>query len=247
MNWNAWSRGAAVACQPAVSSEVLGALKRYDAPTVANAIESLNVRPRNTGFLCPGIRCLFPELGTMVGFAVTARIRAADAPVEGEHTASNFDWWDWVLKVPPPRVIVMEDMDEPAGLGAYWGEVNANIHKALDCVGVVTNGGVRDLSEVRALGFHFFAQHVDVSHAYVRMLDFGGAVDVGGETIETGELIHADQHGVQLIPAEIAAQVPAAADRIFVREHRIIDYCKSAQFSPEGLKQLMRDLQKQTL
>ncbi len=247
MSWTLSSGGTATACQPAVSSEVLEALKRYDAPTVANAIETLNVRPRNTGFMCPGIRCIFPELGTMVGFAVTARIRAADPPVEGERLASNFDWWDYILKVPPPRVIVMEDMDEPAGMGAYWGEVNSNIHKALGCVGVVTNGGVRDLSEVRALGFHFFAQHVDVSHAYVRMLDFGGAVDLGSESVDTGDLIHADQHGVQLVPASIAAQVPAAADRIFAREHRIIDYCKSPHFSPEGLKQVMRDLQKETL
>lgn len=179
MNRN-WAGGATAAvCRPAVSAEVLEALKRFDAPTVANAIETLDVRPHSTGFMRPEIRCIFPGLGPMVGFAVTARIRAADAPQHGERVASNSEWWDFLGKVPAPRVIVIEDLDEPPGVGAFWGEVQSNIHKALGSVGVVTNGGVRDLDQVRPLGFHFFAQHVVVSHAYVRMLDFGGTVQVG--------------------------------------------------------------------
>jgi len=244
MNWN-WSGGAgAAARQPAVSAEVLEALKRYDAPTVANAIETLDVRPRSTGFMRPEIRCVFPGLGPMVGFAVTARIRAADPPQPGEHSASNADWWDFLQTIPAPRVIVIEDLDEPPGVGAFWGEVQANIHRALGCVGVVTNGGVRDLDQVRPLGFHFFAQHVVVSHAYVRLLDFGGTVEIGGVAVDPGDLIHADRHGAQLVPTSIAAQVPAVADRVCERERRIIDFCKSPQFSPEGLKELMAEFLK---
>lgn len=239
--------GVAAARQPIVSAETLAALKHYDVPTVANAIETFDVRPRSAGYMRPEIRCIFPDMEPMAGFAVTARVRAADAPLQGERSAANFDWWDFLLGVPAPRVVVIEDLDEPPGVGAFWGEVQSNIHRALGCTGVVTNGGVRDLPEVRALGFHFFAQHVTVSHAYVRMLDFGGGVQVGGLTVETGDLIHADRHGVQLVPPSIAAEIPAAAARLREREHRIIDYCQSPQFTPQGLKQLVRDLQKEPL
>ncbi len=220
----------------------LSALKRYDAPTVANAIETFDVRPRNSGFMRPEIRCVFPELGVMVGYAVTARIKATQPPAPGERTAANFDWWDFLLKTPPPRVVVIQDLDDPPAVGSYWGEVQGNIHKALGCAGTVTNGGVRDLNEVGPLGFHFFAQHVIVSHAYVHMLDFGGPVQIGGLTINTGDLIHGDRHGIQVVPMTIARDIPAAAERVIARERRIIDLCKSPEFTPDGLKQLMRAL-----
>lgn len=225
----------------------LSALKRYDAPTVANAIETFNARPRSAGFMGPEVRCIFPELGVMVGYAVTAKIRAAQQPGPTEKTVSNFDWWDFILKTPRPRVVVIEDLDDPPAVGSYWGEVNGNIHKALGCAGTVTNGGVRDLNEVGPLGFHFFARHVIVSHAYVRMVEFGASVQVGGLTIRTGDLIHADRHGAQVLPLEIARDIPAAAERVIARERRIIDYCKSPEFTPDGLKKLMQDLRKQTL
>jgi 4-hydroxy-4-methyl-2-oxoglutarate aldolase len=220
----------------------LMALKRYDAPTVANAIETLNVRPRNAGFMRPEIRCVFPEMGVMVGYAVTARIQAAQAPAPEERPAANFDWWDFILQTPPPRVVVIQDMDDPPAVGSFWGEVQGNIHKALGCVGTVTDGGVRDLKEVAELGFHFFAQHIVVSHAYVRTIDFGSPVQVGGLTVRTGDLVHADRHGVQLLPIEVAREIPAAAERVIARERRIIDFCKSPEFTPEGLKSLMKSL-----
>ena len=235
--------------QPAgpLSGDELSALKRYDAPTVANAIETFNVRSRSQGFMRPEIRCIFPEMGVMVGYAVTAKIVATSAPAAGEKIASNFDWWDFIQTVPRPRVIVIQDLDNPPCVGSFWGEVQSNIHKALGCAGTVTDGGVRDLNEVGPLGFHFFARDVIVSHAYVRMVEFGTPVEVGGMTVHSGHLIHADRHGVQVVPIDIARDIPAAAERIFTREHRIIDYCKSSEFTAEGLKQVMRDLEKKTL
>ena len=222
-----------------LTPEDLAALARYDAPTVANAIETFDIRPRNAGFMRPEIRCLFPKLGVMVGYAVTARIRAAQPPAEGEKIASNFDWWNLVLQTPRPRVVVIQDLDDPPAVGSFWGEVQANIHKALGAIGTVTDGGVRDLNEVGPLGFHFFARHVVVSHAYVHMVDFGDPVEVGGLTVRTGDVIHADRHGAQVVPLEVARQVPAAAEGVFARERRIIGYCKSPEFTPEGLKEIM--------
>ena len=99
-----------------------------------------------------------------------------------------------------PRVVVMHDVDEPRGQGAYWGEVQANIHRALGCLGVVTDGTVRDLPEAEAVGFQFFSAHVSVSHAYVHMVDFGIPVKVGGLVDPPGDLLHGDQHGVVVVP-----------------------------------------------
>src|SRR5262249_1548289 len=166
----------------------IDALKKITSPSVANAIETFKVRPREHGNLSSDIKALFPEMGPMVGHACTALIRAESGPIDG-HRASTYAWWDYVLSIPAPRVIVVHDLDDPRGQGAQWGEVQANIHRALGCVGVVTDGSVRDLDEVRALGFQFCAAHVSVSHANVHMVDFGIPIKVGGVWIKPGELI----------------------------------------------------------
>ena len=216
---------------------MLDALKNITSPSVANAIETFNVRPRNQGQMSSEIRALFPELGPLVGYAVPCVIRAEPQPLQG-HRSSTYGWWDYVLSIGAPRVIVVHDLDEPRGQGAQWGEVQANIHKALGCVGAVTDGSVRDLDEVRALGFQFAAAHVSVSHAYVHMVDFGLPVKVGGLWVKPGDLIHADQHGVVTIPADIADRVPEAVTKIEADERTIISLCQSADFSADKLKAL---------
>ncbi|MBI4279000.1 MAG: RraA family protein, partial [Armatimonadetes bacterium] len=120
----------------------------------------------------------------------------------------------------------------------YWGEVQASVHKALGCAGTITNGGVRDLDEVRATGYHFFAGCVCVSHAYVHLVDFGQPVKVGGVVVRPGDLLHADQHGVLVVPQEIAADLPAAVAEVEREERQIIDYCRGKGFTLEGLKEV---------
>jgi regulator of RNase E activity RraA len=216
---------------------VIEALKKITSPSVANAIETFKVRPRNQGQISSEIRALFPEMGPLVGYAVTAVIRAEPEPLEG-HRASTYGWWDYVLSIPAPRVIVVHDLDEPRGQGAQWGEVQANIHKALGCAGVVTDGSVRDLDEVRALGFQFAAAHISVSHAYVHMVDFGLPVKLGGLWVKPGDLVHADQHGVVTIPPDVAERIPEAVAKVEADERKIIDVCKSKDFSAQKLKDL---------
>ncbi len=224
-----------------LSRAQLEALKQLSSPTVANAIETFKVRPREEGNGSTQIRAFFPELGSMVGYAVTALIRAERGPVEG-HRASTFAWWDYVQSIPAPRVVVIHDLDDPRGQGAQWGEVQASIHRALGCVGVVTDGSVRDLDEVRALGFQFCAAHVSVSHANVHMVDFNLPVKVGGLWINAGDLIHGDQHGFLTIPQSIADKVPEAAARVEADERRIITLCRSPEFSAERLKSLYGEI-----
>jgi regulator of RNase E activity RraA len=224
-----------------LSRAELEVLRQINTPTISNAIETFDLRPRNQGYMSPEVRCLFPDLGVMVGYAVTARMMAEQPAVEGQE-ASRFDYWDYILTIPAPRIAVIQDLDQPPAIGSFWGEVNANIHRALGCVGTITNGGVRDLDEVHALGFHLFAAETIVSHAYVHLVDFGGPVKVGGLVVNPGDLIHADKHGVIVIPHEIAREVAAAAARVDAAERKIIDYCQSSDFSVERLKALWREM-----
>ncbi|MFQ5896841.1 MAG: RraA family protein [Candidatus Methylomirabilia bacterium] len=219
----------------------LNALRKVTSPSVANAIETFQLRPRSEGFMSSEIRALFPEVGPLVGHAVTALIRAESAPQEG-HRASTFAWWEYILSIPAPRVVVVHDLDDPRGQGAQWGEVQASIHKALGCVGVITDGSVRDLDEVRTLGFQFAAAHVSVSHAWVHMVDFGLPVKVGGLWVRPGDLLHFDQHGVVSIPPEITAKIPDAVAKVEAGERRIIQACQAEDFSVEKLKGLYREI-----
>jgi 4-hydroxy-4-methyl-2-oxoglutarate aldolase len=213
--------------------EVLERLVRHSTPTVCNAIEEFKVRPRNQGFMAPKIRCMFPELGPMVGHAVTVTSLAGQ-PGRGP---SRQEYWDYVLSVPAPRVVVVQDLD-PEPIGAMWGEVQANIHRALGCLGTVTDGGVRDLDEVAALGFHFFAATVLPSHAFVHVVDFGCPVTVAGLEVRSGDIIHADKHGVTSVPESVAPDIDEAVAAVADREARIIAVCQAQPFDLARLKAL---------
>jgi 4-hydroxy-4-methyl-2-oxoglutarate aldolase len=220
-----------------LTPEDLAALRRLNTPTISNAIETFDVRPRNFGFSGPEIRCMFPDFEPIVGYAATATIMA-DQPGMGARNASRPAYWEYIAGLPMPRISVIQDLDQPPAIGSFWGEVNGNIHRALGCVGTITNGGVRDLDEVRAIGFQMLAAAAIVSHAYVHLVDFGTPVRVGGLLVNSGDLIHADKHGAIVIPHEIAREIPQAAEEVERRERRIINFCKSREFTVEGLKEV---------
>lgn len=215
-----------------LTKEELEALRRWPTCAISNAIELFNFLPRSEGFMLPEIKCQFPELGPMIGYAVTAVITARAA--EGRRVQPP-DYWAEIQKIPEPRIAVIHDIDNPV-IGSFWGEVNANIHKALGCVGTATDGSVRDLDEVKEAGFHFFSSCVSVSHAYVHIIDIGIPVRVGGLVVKPGDLIMGDKHGVIGIPLEIARDVPKAAQLVEDWERPVINYCKSKDFNVEGLK-----------
>jgi regulator of RNase E activity RraA len=180
---------------------------------------------------------MFPEIGPVVGYAVTATARSA-RPAEGGKPASRKPYWDYVLTIPAPRLVVVQELDQPPG-GALWGEVNATIHKTLGCVGVLTDGTVRDLEEVSRLGFHFLAAGVEVSHGYARVEGFGQPVTVFGMAVNPGDLIHADRHGAVVIPAAVAREVAAACRAVDDYERPMLQLCRSPEFSPAKLAELM--------
>jgi len=218
--------------------------RRLTTCLVASAIETFHVRLPNTGFADSTIRCIFDNQPSMIGYAATARLRSSNPRMEATKTYDYYDrtdWWNDILSIPAPRVVVIEDVDDSPGLGAFVGEVHANILLSLGCVGIVTNGAVRDLPDIRPTEFQMFAGNVSVSHAYAHVFDFGGTVEVGGLVVRPGDLIHGDCHGVQTIPLEIADRVPTVAREIRQRRHQLISLRRSADFSLEKLRQAIRD------
>ncbi len=214
----------------------LDALRRITSPSICNGIETFNVRDRSEGFMRSDIVCRFPDLAPMVGYAATARIRSIERPGP-EAMAKRRALWEHILSIPAPRVVVIQDMDDHP-LGSFWGEVQANIHRALGCIGTVTNGGVRDLDEVRALDFHFFSAQIQVSHAWVHVVEVGTPVEVGGLTVRPGDLLHGDKHGVTSIPLEVARDLPRAVAEVEARERRIIALAQSPDFTLDALLEL---------
>ena len=211
-------------------------LRRLDATTLANAIETFHQRLRNEGFADNSVRCLFPKLPPMLGHAATVKIRGSEPPTAGTGFADRTDWWDYINSLPTPRVVVVQDVSSRVGLGSLLGAVHVNILRALKCVGAATNGSVRDLPEVRELGFPLFTGGVSVSHAYIHIIEFGRPVEIGGLKIESGDLVHGDLHGIQTIPPDLATRIPERAARIAEDEQAIIKLCQSREFSLEKLR-----------
>jgi len=226
-----------------LSPELLGEFRKLSTCVVASAIETFDVRLRNTGFANSSIRSMFPELPPLVGYAATARIRTSDPPMEGHGYYARPEWWEYIRTIPAPRIVVIQDVDPIPGLGAFVGEVHANILLALGCAGVVTNGAVRDLPAVHATGFQMFAGNVSLSHAYAHVFDFGGTAELGGLNIKPGDLLQGDVHGVQTIPRDIAARVASVAHDILMKRRVLIELCRSSDFTAAKLHETLRNME----
>jgi 4-hydroxy-4-methyl-2-oxoglutarate aldolase len=231
-----------VAAESLLTEEDLDALRRFDSCMISNAIETFDARLRNTGFADASIRCMFEDAPPMVGYAATARLRSGEPPIVGGSFRDRADFWNSILRIPAPRILVLEDLDRLPGRGAFVGDMHAAILKALGCVGYVTNGAVRELPAVRAMGFQLFAGNVAVSHAYAHIFEIGTVVRVGGMDVRPGDLLHGDRHGMVNVPVRIAREVPAAAEGLQQAERKVIDLCRSRDFSVEKLREVLQTL-----
>jgi len=222
-----------------VSSDIIELLCHTDTCTVSNAIEHFKVRMRNEGFAHNGTRSIFPELPPVAGYAVTARIRTTAPPIANLCYYHRIDWWQFVESIPGPKIIVVADVDRIPGTGAFVGEIHAHIAQALGCVAYVTNGSVRDIPALRAARFQCFACSTSVSHAYAHIIEFGEPIDLGGMKITTGDLLHADCHGIQKIPTGIVDRLPGEIDRVVRREAELIRFLKSDRFTLKELESVL--------
>lgn len=221
--------------------ELLDQLTAFGTCAVANAIEGLGLQLRNVGFSNSSIHCRFKHLKPIVGYAVTLRLHGSNPPMEGGTYVDRTDWWDDLATIQAPRIVVIEDADHIPGIAAFVGETHATILQAMGCVGVVTNGAVRDLDQVERLGFQLFSGTVSVSHAYAHVAAVDSPVHLGGLEIMPGDLLHGDQHGIVKIPCDLAEKVIQIASRLRRRERKISHFCQSPEFSVARLRALLQE------
>ena len=228
--------------QNPLTTEQVQQLKTFETCLIADAIESFGVRLRNEGFATAGFRCLFKSFPPLVGYAATCKVRSADPPIVGSRYDERTDWWKHIGSIPAPRVVVMQDIDNPPGTGAFFGKVHANILMALGCVGAITNGAARELSGIEASGFQIYAGRLALSRAYIHVVEYGGPVEVGGLTIRPGDLIHGDRHGVLTVPPELALKLPAVANVIREKKQQLIDLSRKPGTTPEEFSRGLKDI-----
>ncbi len=212
-----------------VTASQLDFLQSIDTPTVCNLVEIVSPERRGHGYTFKHLHCPFPDLPPIVGFAKTVTFKAKDKVPLGEagYMQKRLDYLDYIASSPQPAIMVMEDLDgEHVGYGAFWGEVQSNVHKALGALGVVTDGSIRDIPMI-APGFQMLAGSIVPSHAYVLVVDYGIDVNVHGMATKSGDLIHADRHGAIVVPGDKIDAMKAANEGLSAREAKIIAAAKA--------------------
>jgi regulator of RNase E activity RraA len=213
-------------------------LRSIDTPTVCNLIEIVAPHRRGFGYTVKHLHCPFPDLPPIVGFAKTVTIKSKDAFGAGDksYMEKRLEYLDYVAAEPRPGISVIEDLDgEHVGYGAFWGEVQSNVHRALGVLGVVTNGSIRDIPMI-AEGFQMLAGSLSPSHAYVHIIEFGVPVSVHGMAVKSGELVHADQHGAVVVPSDKVEDMMKAMEGLTAREAAIIEAARDPEMTVEKLK-----------
>ncbi|WP_151526490.1 RraA family protein [Serinicoccus kebangsaanensis] len=218
-----------------LTEQELEFLRGVDSPTVANAIERLSVRDRTEGFIGGNVQCTFPDLGVMTGRALTVRV--SDAPGPPPQREQWWRMWEELDGMDGPTVLVFADASGSPHRVAYAGEVMVRLARRLGAVGMVTDGALRDLDEVHALGFHYFMRYPVVSHANFEIVSVGEPVVVDGQQIRTGDLLHGDANGIVVVPWEGLPGLPEQVEAVRSTEAAEMAYIESADFSLDGLKQ----------
>ena len=220
----------------------LALLAQWDTPTICNALELILPERRGYGFTIEHAVCLNPALKPIVGYARTARCATRTPPEESAQELGDrrLAYYEYVAHVPHPTVAVVQDFETDPGAGAFWGEVQTNIHKGLGCLGAVTNSAMRDLDDC-ASDFQILARKVVPSHIYNRVVDYGIEVEVLGMVVNHNDIIHADRHGAVVVPDEAVEKLPAAVDLMIRKEAVQLKAARDPSFDIEMLRTALTD------
>jgi regulator of RNase E activity RraA len=214
---------------PPISEKDVAFLKSVDSPTISNAIEPFKVRDRTKGFIGGKVRALFPEMPPMVGTALTVTMTNGPGAVAGRE--NYWRMYEVLSQMPSPSVLVVQDVSGAPSRCALAGEVMTTMAMRLGAVGMVTDGGLRDVHEVRRLGFGYFARYVVVSHGNFGVVDVGEPVTLDGQEVKTGDILHGDANGIVIVPREVLDGLPEAVEEVRTRERATMDFVSSPEYT----------------
>jgi regulator of RNase E activity RraA len=224
----------------AISQADLDLLKKYDTPTVCNVVELFDLCPRTAFYMDARIRCCYPKLPPMVGYATTATFRSAFPPTSGNVYAGLDQQVAAFADMPGPPIVVFQDLDSPVR-SATFGEVMCTTYKAFGAAGLITSGAARDLDQVEAMNFPCFADGAICAHGYCHILQTNVPVHVGGVQVNAGVILHGDRNGVTTIANEIASAVAHACAELVAAEQVVLDYLKSGSINPKGYAEARKE------
>ena len=221
-------------------------LKRWNTPTIYNGWEQITEGdPARDAFNLEETRDFMPQMGPMVGYAVTCVVQPGNREHAQKHPDAWSDYREYVASVPGPKIVVMQDLDKPMTYGSAWGEVNANIHRALGCVGVIVDGAIRDLDEMTNAGFKALARRLCVGHAHAMPVRWNTPVEVFGSVVQPGQLIHADKHGFLAVPVGEESELLEASRFMDANEcQHLINVARES--AGKSMGQILKDLQEGT-
>ena len=209
--------------------EQLAWLNSVDSPTIANAVEPFKVRDRCEGFIGGSVRCMFPELGVMLGYALTVTMTSKPGPVASRE--GYWKMWRALEQAPKPAVVAVQDISGAPTRCAYFGEVMATLAQRLGAIGVISDGAIRDVDEVRGMGMHYFAPYPVVSHGNFEIVDVNIPITLDGQTVNPGDLLHGDVNGIVIVPPDLVDKLPEQVEKIRVREKQSIDFVRGNSFT----------------
>jgi regulator of RNase E activity RraA len=214
---------------PPISEKDVAFLRSVDSPTISNAIEPFKVRDRTEGFIGGKVRALFPEMPPMVGTALT--VTMTNTPGEAAGRENYWRMYEVLSQMPAPSVLVVQDVSGAPSRCALAGEVMTTMAMRLGAVGMVTDGGLRDVHEVRRLGFAYFARYVVVSHGNFGVVDVGEPVRLDGQEIKTGDILHGYANGIVIVPREVLEGLPEAVEKVRTRERATMEFVNSPEYT----------------
>ena len=228
-----------------IDSELLTLLRSVDTPTVCNAIEVAQGKRGFSQFTRGTMICSAPQTPPMVGFAKTAKIAALNPPTESQEVIQRrrMDYYRYMSKAPRPAVAVIEDIDYPDCIGAYWGEINTKVHKGFGISGALTNGVFRDLGDL-AKDFPVVGGSIGPSHGFVHVREIETEVNIFGLRITPNELIHADQHGAVVIPSSVINALLGAIQKLLKAEGVILEPASKKDFNFDAFKDAWEKFEK---
>ena len=220
------------------TAEDLDALRAWDTPTICNGLEIIVPERRAVGFTVEPMVCVDRKMPPIVGLARTGMIRAKEPP-RGPIPPRQ-EWYSYCEADGLPTVAVIEDLDDPPGFGAFWGEVHTAVHAGLGVRGCVTNGSFRDI-DLLAPGFQIVGGRIGPSHAHVHMVEMKCEVNIFGMLVAHDDVIHADVHGAVVIPADAVRGLPKAIQLMARREKVILDRARAPGFNARAMGEALRE------